>query len=61
MLQAYDVAACKFRGREALTNFPVENYDGQREQLAQVRPVPEQNPAIQVNSRGIKEDEIIWV
>lgn len=35
-LQAYDVAACKFRGRDALTNFPLENYDSQLEQLAQV-------------------------
>ena len=34
--QAYDVAACKFRGRDALTNFPLENYDCQLEQLAQV-------------------------
>jgi len=35
--QAYDAAACKFRGRGALTNFPLQNYTAQLDQLSQVR------------------------
>jgi len=35
-VQAYDIAACKFRGPEAVTNFNIRNYDVHLSQLAQV-------------------------
>ena len=35
-MQAYDIAACKFRGPEAVTNFDIRNYDVHLSQLAQV-------------------------
>jgi hypothetical protein len=36
--QAYDIAAVKFRGPEAATNFDIRNYDVHVSQLAQVGP-----------------------
>ena len=36
--QAYDIAAVKFRGPEAVTNFDIRSYDVHVSQLAQVGP-----------------------